>query len=494
MDSKGLHKDTPEQALITTYKGSKLVVEAFAGTGKTTTLVKYAHNNPTLRILYLAYNRAIADEAGTKFPKNVECKTSHQLAFASEGKKYSEAKKLAANLLIKHINLAIQTDDQDFAREVLSSVNTFLSSAEAEAAEPHVAGYGTKASLSPQWLSHAARVIHAVNVVWSRMKDLDDLYPMTHDGYLKLYQLGQPNLSIRYGAILLDEAQDSTPVVTQLVMSQQLAVILVGDASQQIYRFRGADNALHLPIMDDADRLYLTNSFRFGPNVAMVANAILEYKGVDKKVVGKGGDDEVIFSIEGNHKEPFCIISRTVMGVISSAIWATTIGKKVFWIGGVDAYQTKDVLNLYYLRLGKTELIQNKAFLARYSSYSEYVKIAQDSKDSEMRRAIRLLNEHKDIPDRLIALNNYSVKDAHDADITVCTAHRSKGLEFKTVALNDDFPDVFDPYYENRIELQNDELNLLYVAVTRALKTLALNASVESVLRATLQRRNKAAK
>nr|EKW5938022.1 DNA helicase [Citrobacter farmeri] len=52
---KQLPPDTPEQSLITQYKGPRLVVKAYAGTGKTTTLVKYAHNNLDSRILYLAY-------------------------------------------------------------------------------------------------------------------------------------------------------------------------------------------------------------------------------------------------------------------------------------------------------------------------------------------------------------------------------------------------------------------------------------------------------
>ncbi|HGH5042525.1 TPA: conjugal transfer protein TraF [Salmonella enterica subsp. enterica serovar Minnesota] len=61
---KQLPPDTPEQSLITQYKGPRLVVKAYAGTGKTTTLVKYAHNNLDSRILYLAYNRAIISSMG----------------------------------------------------------------------------------------------------------------------------------------------------------------------------------------------------------------------------------------------------------------------------------------------------------------------------------------------------------------------------------------------------------------------------------------------
>ncbi|MED0261854.1 UvrD-helicase domain-containing protein, partial [Escherichia coli] len=67
---------TDEQSAIIHWQGQKLVVNAFAGTGKTSTLVQYALANPDSRMLYLAYNRAVRDEAERKFPFNVECKTS----------------------------------------------------------------------------------------------------------------------------------------------------------------------------------------------------------------------------------------------------------------------------------------------------------------------------------------------------------------------------------------------------------------------------------
>ncbi|EJN3599515.1 UvrD-helicase domain-containing protein, partial [Escherichia coli] len=50
---------TDEQSAIIHWQGQKLVVNAFAGTGKTSTLVQYALANPDSRMLYLAYNRAV---------------------------------------------------------------------------------------------------------------------------------------------------------------------------------------------------------------------------------------------------------------------------------------------------------------------------------------------------------------------------------------------------------------------------------------------------
>jgi F-box protein 18 (helicase) len=54
---------------------------AFAGSGKTTTLLRFTENNPKTRFLLIVYNRAVSDEAGGKFPNNVKCRTIHQLAY-----------------------------------------------------------------------------------------------------------------------------------------------------------------------------------------------------------------------------------------------------------------------------------------------------------------------------------------------------------------------------------------------------------------------------
>lgn len=473
-----LPKDTPEQSAVVNYKGGKLVVIAFAGTGKTTTLIKYALANPTLRILYIAYNRAIRDEASEKFPANVECKTSHQLAYASFGKLYKD--KLTPNLRIKDVAGVVESRDLEYLSLVSQALHAFMADCTEHVMPQHVPMHDHKSSLTPEKKALFGAVVADANRVWSQMVDRESPVPMTHDGYLKLFQLSRPNLARRYGAILLDEAQDSTPVVTDIVLSQPVATILVGDPHQQIYRWRGADNALSSPDMQDADHLYLTNSFRFGPEVARVANAILEYKGETRKVVGRGKPGQVLFKLpEGlPHKT---VLARTVMGVISAAIGATKQGKRVFWVGGIDSYQLGNLNMAYLLREGRRGEIKDQAFLTQYPDWSSYVSAARSSGDPELRRAVQLLKNHADLPARLAQLKKMTVEKESEADVTVCTAHRSKGLEWPNVELYSDFPDVFE--LENEPDLQCDELNLLYVAVTRALERLALNATVESIIR-----------
>ena len=53
--------------------------------------------------------------------------------------------------------------------------------------------------------------------LWTEMKNLNNsTIGMTHDGYLKLYQLSSPRLH-QYDIILIDEAQDLTPGKIELL-------------------------------------------------------------------------------------------------------------------------------------------------------------------------------------------------------------------------------------------------------------------------------------
>ena len=55
--------------------GSSLKIQAFAGTGKTTTLAAIAESLARRKFLYLVFNPAAADEAERKMPSNVMVRT-----------------------------------------------------------------------------------------------------------------------------------------------------------------------------------------------------------------------------------------------------------------------------------------------------------------------------------------------------------------------------------------------------------------------------------
>lgn len=208
-------------------------------------------------MLYLAYNRAIRDEAERRFPFNVECKTSHQLAFARFGRHYQ--KRLVPGLFVTDVARKLNTRYWALARVAMTGLNQFIGSADATPGRQHLPDKDEMKGVAPD------EALRAVRTLWQAMSDPDGTFPVTHDTYLKLFQLSGPDLSRRWDTILFDEAQDANPVTSALVLGQRCRIVLVGDRYQQIYRFRGADDALSHPSLAGADRLWMTQSFRFGP-------------------------------------------------------------------------------------------------------------------------------------------------------------------------------------------------------------------------------------
>lgn len=465
------YPDTPEQAAVIAWKGERLVVIAFAGTGKTSTLRRYAEENPTERMLYVAYNRAIRDEAEQKFPFNVTCKTSHQLAWPTVGKHYSH--RLVNTLRLTDVARALNSRNWLQSRLVLDVLNRFMCSSSPQISAEHAPDADDCKGLEP------AQILLSARKVWDMMSARQGDFPVTHDTYLKLYQLSKPNLSSRYTTLLFDEAQDANPVTSAIVLNQTCRVVLVGDTHQQIYRFRGADNAMQSPQLEKADRLWLTHSFRFGPEVAQVANRLLALKGETHQVTGKGGSDRVLQTVPrtfGHH----AVLHRSVCGVIRTALHWSLAGKKVFWVGGMESYKIEDLLDLYWFSIDMAERMQHDRLTREYRDYNEYLQIAEDTGDVEMKQAIFILEQFFPLPDRLNTLREQRVGVESDADITVCTAHRSKGLEWDSVSLHDDFADILDP--EMSESKRHDEINLLYVAATRARQTLITDPILSELL------------
>ncbi|WP_153964502.1 UvrD-helicase domain-containing protein, partial [Pseudomonas aeruginosa] len=278
---------THEQSPIIQSKASKILVRAFAGTGKTTTLVGFAKANATLRILYLCYNSSVEKAAKGKFPRNVVCKTAHSLAHAVYGIQYAHKK--TKNLRLTDIARGLDTQDWELVRDVLATLNNYMASADAELGRPHFPRFRDKAFLTSAQERFLKQGLDMARVVWRRMVDLQDTgMLMPHDGYLKLYQLSKPDLSQRFDCMLLDEGQDINPVIADIAHWQRIRMAIVGDPHQQLYRFRGAEDALNSDWMVGAEEHYLTQSWRFGPAIAHVANIILSYKGETRKLQGLG--------------------------------------------------------------------------------------------------------------------------------------------------------------------------------------------------------------
>ena len=129
---------TQEQKDIINYEfkpGSIILVQAFAGTGKTTTLINLAKHNDTKKVLYLTFNKSLVDSAKrSKVLDNMTICTMHSLAL----QKIDPEKKMnIGKLSLPNIESILNVDRQE-ASIVLKILNNFFASNSKVISECHM--------------------------------------------------------------------------------------------------------------------------------------------------------------------------------------------------------------------------------------------------------------------------------------------------------------------------------------------------------------------
>lgn len=456
---------TVEQQEVVRSKANLLVVKAFAGAGKTSTLVEYAEARPNSRGLYLAFNRSVADEAKQRFPESVDSRTSHSMAFSAVGHKY---KKKLGNVQPYQVNQAFQCGNRR-AKEALSIVNAFLYSADVEISETHIDPAEVP---SPE---ERLVLLRLAKKIWGSMQDLDSEIKMTHDGYLKIWALQRPKL--RYDYILLDEGQDTNALLLQLVMDQRKhsTIVLVGDEHQGIYGFRKAMNAM---VAVEAEQcLALTQSFRFGQGIADVATKLLQtFKGETHTVRGRS---DITVQWRVDYRKHHALIGRTNAGLFQ-AIARAVLGNQspqIYFVGGFDSYLFGKVLDAYHLWSGDQHLIKD-ANISRFKSWIDFSEYGDEAGDAEVKALVKTVEAFStDVPKIYDRIRAAETTREDRASVTLTTGHRAKGLEWDQVHLCDDFVE-FPPDED----VNEEEINLLYVGVTRAIRSIRLPSSLQQWL------------
>lgn len=461
---------TPEQAVIITAFGTgrNLVIEAGAGTGKTSTLKMLAASDPQRRGLYIAYNRAIADDAKRDFPRSAQCSTAHALAYAAVGRAYRNrlsgprvpARETAAILGIGgplKLGERILAPNQ-LARLVMEGVDRFCRSADPEPGpycvpkKPGMDSPGDMADLREVLLP-------LVRKAWADIAGHDGRLKFSHDAYLKIWQLSGPRLDAGY--ILLDEAQDANPVILDVVTRQKEAqLIAVGDRSQAIYGWRGALDAMDS--FPDAERLALSQSFRFGPAIATEANKWLAVLNARLRLTGYDRVSSMVAAVASAD----AILCRTNAGAMSRAMLAVGAGKATAVVGG-----GADIRRLAEAAITlKAGAGTGHPELMAFRTWGEVQDHAEnDPSGSDLKVLVNLIDKHG--PDAIIRVISRLVEERR-AEVVISTAHKAKGREWDSVQIASDFREPKELDDGTPGQMPRDEAMLAYVAVTRAKLTL----------------------
>lgn len=488
-------KLTKEQEEIINSKELSFKINAVAGSGKTTTLLEYAKRNSNLKILYLAYNKSLQISLQEKLKDYnlpyMHISTIHSLAYNRiEAYNYNLAhdlkNQIIENLLIKHeltVNQKTYYPIPEYIALMKDLVNFYCNSSLIALDSKLLESYKKQSDLGAKILEllnkNEKRVIEHLKTILSAMKN--KIIDATHDFYLKMFYLNKKiSTNLPYDLILVDEAQDISDVMIGIVENQSCRRIYVGDSFQQIYTFRFATNALNKINLPSYD---LTKSFRFGDNFAKVlqnnlnslyeinSSKLLKISGLEKTtLIGKNHID---FS------KPFCVIARSTFGLIQQLVYFIHDKKKIYFEGGYNSYSfmNQTVYSIFYLKQKKNDKITIDE-IKDFETINELEQFAKDTKNQDYLNIIKFINTYGDnIFEINKKIKEFLVSDKKDADIIFTTTHKSKGLEYEQVVMADDFiskKEIVNT--KNRLSYQkaNEELNIYYVAATRAKNVIQL--------------------
>lgn len=427
--------------------------------------------------LYLAFNKSIAAEAGEKFPFHVEARTIHSLAWENIIKGSSFSKKLQNFWNRDDIDLdtySFHPNNNKFKYSITDCITKFCQSDEADIAE-----FSTHFFKVEKDETNLDFLIPFVINYWEKLINRKHSAKITPDVYLKLFQLSKPKLD--FSLIYLDEAQDSNPVTLDIVLNQLqygTQIIIVGDRYQAIYNWRGAINAFeNLP--DNFTIQYLTNSFRVNTAIAAKASAILKLMGENLPLVGK---NEIIKT--ENLKR--ALLVRTNANLLNNLQKFVENKTKVYCLADL-----KDLWKyLYHLEA----LFYNRQVKFPHSELAKYKNWLQINKDAEddftLATLIKRLNQiigFGGVYKFSKAVEEILIEEAQ-ADITISTVHKSKGLEWDIVELAEDIIILdeeleLDEAIQDFIINSDQDLELVYVALTRAKQELILPPNVQYLIK-----------
>lgn len=457
---------------------SNLVIEAAAGSGKTTTIVE-AIKHAAGSSLFLAFNKSIAEELKAR---GVNARTFHSLTY-SVVTKARQTRSVDADKVRNHLRNSLSPADAGLysafvAKLVGLAKNAGIGALVEDSEEAWVAQVDRHGLELDSEQADFARAIQLARdtLRWNNSAgtgvDFDDLlYFAVRDG-LRLPQ---------FDNVFVDEAQDTNviqrAILRKLVHDNSL-LVAVGDAAQAIYGFRGADSdALQLIAQEfGAKVLPLTVSYRCAQSIVEFAKG---YGNIEAAPGAAGGtlrslprkDEKFIDAFQAGD----LVVSRCTKPLIEHAYGLLRARKSVYVLGReigqglvvlVNKQKAKGIDQLISKLEASTQREVQKLIAKGRDAQAEAV---QDKADCVF-FLIGTLDENNRTVPALIRVIEELFADKANA-VKLATIHKAKGLEADRVFwLNHDYVCK----WARQDWQKQQEQNLCYVAATRAKSELVL--------------------
>ena len=455
---------------------SLVKVEAVAGAGKTHTLVELAKALKPSNGIYLAYNKAIAQEASEKFiGTKMKCSTIHSMAYQAVVRSYGLKVGFFGVRDVEPKSLPYNTK-----RKVVAVMDELLLSK-----YTHIQDFFDEKH-GPEAISQGIQ-----DIIMDHLdKMTNGKITCSHSFYLKLYHILLANGELEApeaDLLMIDEAGDLTPISLDIFnIIKAPKKVMVGDAMQNIYSFNNTINGF-TALKDVGVSVPLTQSFRVSTEIASrIEGFCKEHIDEDMEFKGRTYVDETVYSK--------AYIARTNSGLVEEMFGLMSEGTAFNVTRSIDTIlelplvlanlgNGKPITNFKYKAVEKLrkEWENNRGLHSTYKTASSYVRTSMSS-DEEIKSGFDVVFKHG-TPDLNNLASYVRANAGQNHFLTLTTAHSCKGLEFSSVDIADDLNEALSKAFVKleaatakgdmkAIDLHSEELRLYYVAVSRAMVEL----------------------
>jgi DNA helicase II / ATP-dependent DNA helicase PcrA len=456
-------------AAIENPAGGNLVIEALAGTGKSTTLeecVKRTTEGES--VLVCAFNKPIADALRPRMPKDVTVSTIHGFGFKVLGA--SAPARLEVGNYLQDMAKEVIGRGWD-SREARTAVVKLCSAAKGQL---YTADQGADAldaiadALQIQFprrgwdrrrlVNVARQMLRVAQQRGGRVVDFDDMIWLPVVRGLEIP---------RFNWVFVDETQDLNPAQLALVKAAGDGgrIVAVGDRRQSIYGFRGADPEAIPRMIDElaAETLPLSITYRCPQRVVREANSLVPElqaaPGAPDGIVRNATEEALLRDAAPGDM----VLSRTNAPLISLAFRWIALGRRAMIQGrdigaGLAAWIEASGCGTGF---GSILRLQRAVEEWRREEMARLEELERDTQAVEDRAAclLALCEGRTDVADVLQRIAALFGDANPEGAILLSSTHRAKGLEAPRVWL------LRDTYC---VRPGLEEENLLYVAITRS--------------------------
>lgn len=493
------------------------LISAVAGSGKTTTLIKALEIIPEGKsVLFMAFNKSISDEISKRVPKNkfIDVKTVHSygnsllssyIETEIEPDKYRLVYKNVINFLsgkdldsikkynfdqehisyiefIRNFTNGKDLYDTNFRNDVNKLVNLsrlhFIDFDTFSIGISELKMIANQNSIeSNDYECEVSWYISKLGMYDNKIIDYTDMVFLPN-----LFKFDVP----KYDFVFIDECQDLNTcqrlLMLQAVKPETGRFIAVGDQKQSIYSFAGADSESYKKLrqLPNTKELPLSVTYRCGKEI------INQVKHINPliKPHTKNGVGEVIQSFSYlDIEDGDMVLCRNTFPIVSLCINLLCKGRKAYIIGSDIGLSLKNMIKNCEKR---TEKFSMENVISRLNHEVEKmiekikVKNGISTREASEETTIMLFREKiqiiqalsEDIEDPLVVMGKIDkiFSDNNQQGVCLSNIHKSKGLESNRVfILHRELMPSRRATLPWEIEQEN---NLIYVAYTRAKKTL----------------------